>query len=109
MEKLWEVLHSNSILGASNLKLAFRALKAGANVGLLLPFKVTVEEVEAGSIVRKVDAGQLTNVGVLAKTPEVSEFATYPSESLNGVARNPVLPRPSNASLRAITPRNRPD
>ncbi|WP_404818280.1 DUF302 domain-containing protein [Ruegeria aquimaris] len=67
-------------------ELAFRAVNARPDVGLLLPCNVTVEEVEAGSIVRIVDAGQSMDMGDLAKTSEISDLATDDGSRLQRVA-----------------------
>lgn len=85
-EKLGETFHRYTILGACNPKLAFRAVHARPDVGLLLPCNVTVEEVETGSIVRIVDAGQMMDMGDLAKTPEISDLAMDAGDRLQRVA-----------------------
>ncbi|MDW4551655.1 DUF302 domain-containing protein [Defluviimonas sp. D31] len=85
-EKLGEAFHRYTILGACNPKLAFQAVNARPDVGLLLPCNVTVEEVETGSIVRIVDAGQMMDMGDLSKTPEISELATDAGDRLSRVA-----------------------
>jgi uncharacterized protein (DUF302 family) len=84
-EKLGQAFRRYTILGACNPKLAFRAVNARPDVGLLLPCNVTVEEAESGSIVRIVDAGQMLDMGDLAKTPEISELATDAGHRLKRV------------------------
>ena len=61
------------ILGACNPPLAHRALSANADVGLLLPCNVTVQEVERGIAVTAVDPVQM--LGVLQEDPAVSVVA----------------------------------
>lgn len=61
------------ILGACNPPLAHRALSANADVGLLLPCNVTVQEEEGGIAVTAVDPVQM--LSVLQGDPAVSVVA----------------------------------
>lgn len=61
------------ILGACNPTLAHRALSANADVGLLLPCNVTVQEAGDGIVVTAVDPLQM--LGVLQEEPAVKAVA----------------------------------
>ena len=61
------------ILGACNPTLAHRALSANADVGLLLPCNVTVQEADNGIVVTAVDPLQM--LGILEDDPIMSEVA----------------------------------
>lgn len=71
------------ILGACNPALAHRALSANADVGLLLPCNVTVQEVSEGTIVTAVDPVQM--LGILAGDPNMSEVAIEARQKLGRV------------------------
>ena len=61
------------ILGACNPTLAHPALSANPDVGLLLPCKVTVQEMEEGIAVTAVDPMQM--LSILADDPIMGEVA----------------------------------
>ncbi len=68
------------ILGACNPVLAHRALAANADVGLLLPCNVTVQETGDGVIVTAVDPIQM--LGILPAAPITSDVAKEARENL---------------------------
>ena len=75
------------ILGACNPALAFSALNADPNVGLLLPCNVTVEAGPGeGSVVRLVDPMLLMTGTGLVASPELERVATDAQERLARVA-----------------------
>ncbi len=72
------------ILGACNPPLAFRALTAAPEVGLLLPCNVTVSEVEPGAVdVSMIDP--IAMLGVVPK-PELQPIADEAKARLDRVA-----------------------
>ncbi|MFN2316946.1 MAG: DUF302 domain-containing protein [Gemmatimonadales bacterium] len=75
------------ILGACNPPLAWRALHANAEVGLLLPCNVTVEADEAGrTIVRIVDPMQMLAAADPAANADIQSVAAEAGERLARVA-----------------------
>ena len=74
------------ILGACNPALAHRALSANADVGLLLPCNVTVQDAGDGIIVTAVDPLQL--LGVLQEDPAIKEVAVEARTKLERVIAN---------------------
>ena len=75
------------ILGACNPALAFSALSADPNVGLLLPCNVTVEAgPDEGSVVRLVDPVMLMTGTGLVASPELERVAVDAQERLARVA-----------------------
>ncbi|MFQ5526306.1 MAG: DUF302 domain-containing protein [Thermoanaerobaculia bacterium] len=70
------------ILGACNPHLAYRALQAELDLGLLLPCNVIVYEETAGSVVSIVDPGAMMEV---ADNPELESVATEARERLERV------------------------
>ncbi len=62
-----------AILGACNPPLAYRALSANLDLGLLLPCNVTVYEEGVGSVVTAVDPAEM--LGVLKEDPVAHEVA----------------------------------
>ena len=87
-EKLGREFPQYVILGACNPALAFRALSAEPQVGLLLPCNVTVEATPAGgAVVRMVDPNLLLSAGALAASPALSEVATDARARLERAAR----------------------
>lgn len=86
-EKLGRDFRPYVILGACNPPLAFKALSADAEVGLLLPCNVTVEAASATtSVVRLVDPVRLLGTGALATLPEFAEVAGDARDRLRRVA-----------------------
>ncbi len=71
------------ILGACNPSLAHRALSANADVGLLLPCNVTVQEAGKGIIVTAVDPVQM--LGAFADEPILSEVSAEARQKLERV------------------------
>lgn len=87
-EKLGQDSPPYRILGACNPALAFRALSAEPQVGLLLPCNVTLEGRPDGRTrVALIDPLQLLGAGTLAAQPEVAEVARQARGRLEGVVR----------------------
>lgn len=85
-EKLGREFRPYVILGACNPPLAYKAVTAAPEVGLLLPCNVTVEENPAGgSIVRLVDPQAMLSAG-MADCPEIREVASDAGIRLGRVA-----------------------
>ena len=86
-EKLGREFRPYVILGACNPPLAYKAVTAAPEVGLLLPCNVTVEENPAGgSIVRLIDPQAMLSAGTLADHPELREVAVDAGIRLERVA-----------------------
>ena len=85
-ENLGRDFRRYTILGACNPGLAYKAVSARPDVGLLLPCNVTVEDAPEGSLVRIVDAGRMMAMGDLAETAEIAELAVDASARLGRVA-----------------------
>jgi uncharacterized protein (DUF302 family) len=86
-EKLGRDFRRFVILGACNPPLAFKAISADPEVGLLLPCNVTVEAVsDSASIVRIVDPVRLLEAGTLASVPEFETIAKDAHGRLTRVA-----------------------
>lgn len=86
-QKLGVEFRKYLILGACNPQLAHRALSARAEVGLLLPCTVTVEETaEGGAQVRIADPDTMLNVGELASDPALARVAAEARTRLERVA-----------------------
>ncbi len=86
-EKLGRAFRPYVILGACNPPLAYKAISAAPDVGLMLPCNVTVEESPAGgSIVRLVDPEIMLSAGNLAERPELREVAADAGSRLQRVA-----------------------
>lgn len=73
------------ILGACNPKLAYRALSAQPNIGLLLPCNVTLHEVDGQTRVSIVDPLQM--LGLEADNPELLAIAQEAEAALRRVER----------------------
>jgi uncharacterized protein (DUF302 family) len=85
-EKLGADFRPFVMLGACNPPLAYRALNADPDVGMLLPCNVTVEADNGGSIVRIVDPGALLAAAQLTLHPELREIADDARARLSRVA-----------------------
>lgn len=86
-QKLGADFRKYLILGACNPHLAHRALSARAEVGLLLPCTVTLEEApEGGTQVRIADPDTMLNVSDLGSDPEVARVAAEARARLERVA-----------------------
>lgn len=86
-EKLGEEFKRYVILGACNPKLAFRALSAEEDIGLLLPCNVVVYEQDGGSVVGVVDPGMMS---AMTANPLLADIAAE-AESLLGSALDAVV------------------
>jgi uncharacterized protein (DUF302 family) len=88
-EKLNADFRPYVILGACNPPLAHRALSADAQVGLMLPCNVTVEELPDGSsLARIVNPIMMMNAGSLGENPELVEVAQVAYDKLSRVAQS---------------------
>ena len=86
-EKLGREFRRFVILGACNPPLAFKAISADPEVGLLLPCNVTVEGVsDASSTVRIVDPVRLLGASTMANVPEFEAIANDAHLRLSRVA-----------------------
>ncbi len=83
-EKLDADFEPYVILGACNPHLAYRALQAEHEIGLLLPCNVIVHEENGGSIVSILDPAMM--VDVVPDNIELSEVATEAAAKLRRVA-----------------------
>lgn len=76
-----------AILGACNPQLAFKALSARADVGLMLPCNVTVEAAGEGrSLVRIADPAMMMTVGDLGQVEALRQVGGEARERLQRVA-----------------------
>lgn len=88
-EKLGAHFRPYVILGACNPPLAHRALSANAEVGLMLPCNVTVEETLDGkSLARIANPILMMTADNLAETPELVEVAQEAYAKLERVANS---------------------
>ena len=88
-EKLNADFRPYVILGSCNPPLAYRALSADAQVGLMLPCNVTVEELPDGSsLARIVNPIMMMNAGSLGENPELVEVAQVAYDKLSRVAQS---------------------
>lgn len=86
-EKLGEDFRHYAILGVCNPPLAHRALSHSAEVGLMLPCNVTVEEDPAGgSIVRIIDPEAMLEGAGMASDEVLEEVATEARKRLQQAA-----------------------
>ena len=86
-QKLGVAFRPYAILGACNPELAHRALSSRAEVGLLLPCNVTVEQgAKGGSTVRIGNPETLLQTGGLGEDPTLREVAAQARERLARVA-----------------------
>ena len=86
-EKLGRDFRRFVILGACNPALAFQAMTADPEVGLLLPCNVTVEaSSDTASIVRIVDPVRLLGASSVAAYPDFTIIANDAHERLTRVA-----------------------
>jgi uncharacterized protein (DUF302 family) len=74
--KLGEELDDYLILGACNPALAFRAVSADRNIGLLLPCNVVVRRDEGHVLVQAVDPGMMVRLSDAEGLRAVAEEAT---------------------------------
>jgi uncharacterized protein (DUF302 family) len=82
-EKLNLTFRPYAILGACNPDLAFRALSARSEAGLLLPCTVTVEAVPTdGTLVRVADPIAMLRVGGMSRDPTLREIASDARERM---------------------------
>ena len=82
-EKLDVDFRRYKILGACNPNLAYQALGADLDMGLLLPCNVIVYEADGGSVVSIVDPMQMLSV---AERPELAQVAGEARGKLERVA-----------------------
>ena len=85
-EKLGVEFRRYSILGACNPGLAHTALNSEAQVGLLLPCNVCVEETEGGSRVHLVDAENMMSASGLGDNETIGELGKDAGARLARVA-----------------------
>jgi len=86
-EKLGKEFRRYVILGACNPPLAWTALNANAEVGLLLPCNVTVEAGDHGqTIVRLIDPVQMLSAGGAGADETIAGVATEARARLERVA-----------------------
>ncbi len=77
--KIGEDFRRYAILGACNPKLAFNALSAEADLGLLLPCNVVVYEGDGGTVVGVVDPGMMS---ALTSNPVLDQVAAEAGQLL---------------------------
>lgn len=88
-EKLGVAFRDYLILGACNPKLAHRSLSASAEVGLLLPCNVTLEDTsEHGIVVRIADPRVMLEASGLGGEPELAAVAREAHDLLAATARS---------------------
>lgn len=81
-EKLGKAFRPYRILGACNPQLAHEALSADAQLGLLLPCNIVLQEEEGRTIVSAIDTRALMSV---AKNPSLLSIADEVNTRLNRV------------------------
>ena len=88
-EKLGREFRPYVILGACNPALAYRALNARPETGLLLPCNVVVDEVSPGRcLVRIIDPAEMMKAGGLDADPELSRVGAEADARLRRVAED---------------------
>jgi len=96
LEKLGQAFRPYVMLGACNPPLAYRAVSDAPEVGLLLPWNVTVEaHPDGGSLVRLLNPDILLTAGGLVGRPQMKEIAADARARLERVAaslRGPAAP-----------------
>ncbi len=75
------------ILGACNPSMAYQAVRAAPEVGLLLPCNVVVEEIDGGARVRLVDAADMLTVGGLMDIGPIRTLSQDADQRLERVAK----------------------
>lgn len=87
-EKLGKEFRKYAIIGACNPPLAHRALENNAEVGLMLPCNITVEETpEGGSIIRIGDPGAMLKGFGMDQEPVLAEVGAEAGKRLERVAK----------------------
>ena len=84
-EKLGVDFRDYVILGACNPPLAYQALQAELDIGLLLPCNVVVYEQDGASVVAAIDAGQMMSV---VDNPQLEAVAREVNEKLRRAVDN---------------------
>ena len=85
-EKIGKKFRPYTILGACNPKLAYAALTSAPEIGLILPFNVTVEADIHGSLVRIVNPEIIMQTDELAANDALRSVANDASQRLQRVA-----------------------
>lgn len=86
-EKIGVEFRKYTILGACNAHFAHQVLIADAQVGLLLPCNVTVEELAEGETrISFIKPKEMLSLGQLDQNKEIAKFATEVEKRLNQVA-----------------------
>ncbi len=80
--KIGEDFRRYAILGACNPKLAFKALSAEEDLGLLLPCNIVVYESGEGTVVGLIDPGMMSR---LTTNPVLDEVASEAGKLLKNV------------------------
>ena len=85
-EKINEDFHPYLIMGVCNPKLAHRAIDSDPLMGLFLPCKVTVEEVDGGSLVRVLDPNFMVQMPQFVDNPVLIDVAKKAGQLLKNAA-----------------------
>lgn len=85
-EKIGADFRKYTILGACNPQLAHAALSSKPEIGLFLPCNVTVEAIEAGSMVRIMNPAMMMSIGDMGSDDAITQVATDATERLQRVA-----------------------
>lgn len=86
-EKLGVDFRPYTILGACNPRLAHKAVSDRPEVGLLLPCNLTVEQTEAGVVVRIPDAAKMLGEAGLGDSEALEDLAKDAGARLSDVAK----------------------